>query len=162
MESLPTNDDRRVVAFEVWRSFGGPLIDLVRAVERERKQALRNASECPPTVPELSLESPAIVPEKNGQSDGIPPHTPPTATRFEVPNSIRTALKKCPILGKFSMLWKPEYWQAAVRAYPNLDYAQVVLAAEAFVRASPSFRPRKRAGQFMNRQLQRATERQEG
>lgn len=59
------------------------------------------------------------------------------------------------------MLWNPEYWRAEIRAFPRLDYAAVILEAEAFVHASSAYRPRKRFRQFMHRQLRRAAERQE-
>lgn len=162
MESLPTNAERRAVAFEVWRSFGGPLVDLKREVERERKQAQRDAREDGSNVPLLSQSCPGSVPEILGQTWSIPP-TPPTpaVVAFQLPESIKAALKKCEILGRFAGLWTPGFWRAEVRAFPELDYAQVILEAEAFVHSSPAHRPKKRACQFMHRQLQRAADRAE-
>ena len=168
MESLPTNDDRRVVAFEVWRSFGSPQ-DLKRAVERERKQARRDTLECP-TAPTLflgqSADNPGTIRGQSADNPGtIRPNSPtPPASGgvvFQIPDSIRTALQKCEFLGKASVLWNPEYWRAEIRAFPRLDYAAVILEAEAFVHASSAYRPRKRFRQFMHRQLRRAAERQE-
>ena len=165
MESLGTDGERRAVALEVWRSFGGPLEDLKRVIERERKAVARDRRECPDDVPLLSLESPEDVRESQGQNVAITPspHTPlpPTQRVFEVPESIRMALRKCSFLGTKAILWKPSFWQSAIRANPGLDYARVVLAAEAYVQAKPAARPRKRFGTFMLHQLERAAERAE-
>ena len=101
------------------------------------------------------------VTPQGGESVTPPPQTPPTPRVFEVPESIRMALRKCSFLGSKAVLWRPSFWQAAIRAYPGLDYAQVVFAAEAYVQTKPAARPRTRFGTFMLHQLERAAERAE-
>ena len=159
-----TTTDRRAIALDVWRSFGGPLEDLRRLIERDRKAAARDRVDPPDdSVPELSLENPGNVPESHGQNGRVPPQTPPIATRivFKIPESIRTALSKSRFLGSKAALARAEFWQAAIRAYPGVDYAHVILDAEAFLEASPRYKPTKRVSQFMLHQLRRAKERSE-
>lgn len=149
IDNLGTNDDRRAVAFEVWRTYGGTLPDLRRAVERERKAAQRDASDSDPTVPDLLGQNG----DNSGTAGAISP-TPPPA--FQVPESIRIALSKSDFLGRAETLRKPEYWKAEIRAYPGVDYAKEVLKAEAWCQSHPQERPRKRVGQFIHRWLSRA------
>jgi len=151
------------LALDVWRAYGGPLTELRRLIERERKASARDRAECPDSVPLLSLESPAVVPQETGQTRSVFPQTPFTAgeVAFEIPQSIRTALRKSPILGSAKTLWKPDYWRAQIRAFPSLDYGRVILDAEAYLQSNPARRPRKRIGTFMTHQFERARERAE-
>jgi len=84
------------------------------------------------------------------------PTPPPVPVQFEIPNSIRTALSKSPILGKAITLQRPGFWQAEVRANPGVDFAAEVLKAEAWIAANPGRAPRRDHGRFLHNWLARA------
>lgn len=155
MESLPTNAERRAVALDVWRTYGGDLPDLKRQIERERKAAQRDALECPTKVPEMSLN----FGDKTHENGTISPRTPLTSERsFQIPESIQLALNKSDFLRTAPVLWKVEFWKAEIRANSEVDFAHEILSAEAWCQANEHRKPRKRVGQFMHRWLRRAGE----
>ena len=158
MEGLPTNAQRRAVALDVWQAYGGPIADLKRAVERERKATARAAIEGQVLARNGPLFS-AELGDNKGTTEAISsvvPPVPPNSRVFEVPKSIQEALSKSDFLGGCSALHRPEYWKAEIRANPRLNYAGEVLKAEAWIQAHWERRPRKRPGQFLHRWLSKA------
>jgi hypothetical protein len=82
---------------------------------------------------------------------------PPTPA-FQIPDSIRTALAKCPSFASVPKLSDPRYWQAQIRANGSVDFARELVKAQAWVTANPQRAPRKDVPGFLNRWFGKAGE----
>lgn len=156
-EALPANAERRGLALDVWKTYGGTLEELKRLCDRERKAAQRDALEPPGHVPLFAGQNGDKIGTEQGQNGVISPTPPRSSVVFQVPDSIRTALSKCEFLSS-RLLWTPEQWRAVIRATPGVDYAKQLLEAEAWCQTNPDRRPKKRIGQFMSRWFKRHLE----
>lgn len=58
---------------------------------------------------------------------------PPKGLEFEIPASVVKALDRAPRLGASAVIRRPRFWQAAVRAYPSVNFAGEILKAEAWL-----------------------------
>ena len=152
LETFP-EADRRTLANQVWRTYGGPL----SGTERSRQSRERYAA-----IPLLEATIAEAGTLQNATASVSPgPPSSATSRKFQVPASIQEALGKSKILGKVSRLQLPEFWQAEVRANPGVNFAGEVLKAEAWMAANPERAPRKNHARFLHTWLSRA-ERQEG
>lgn len=95
------------------------------------------------SVPILSVPIHTIPKEKNGHA--VPPST------FQIPGSITEALNRCPTLGATAKLRSPAFWQAEVRANGDVDIAQCLFDAEAWLKAKG--RTKKDYGMFIHNWL---------
>jgi hypothetical protein len=74
---------------------------------------------------------------EDGDGDGDGAGTPPPRVTFAIPESIARALDQATQLGKSKRLRSPTYWQAAIRAWPRVDFPREILKAEAYLAANP-------------------------
>ena len=74
------------------------------------------------------------------------------APQFQIPDSIRAALAKCPTLAQTPKLLDPAWWQAEVRANNErgVNYAAEVLKAQAWIASNPTKAPRKNLPRFLH------------
>jgi hypothetical protein len=81
--------------------------------------------------------------------------TPPA---FQIPDSIRTALTRTTQLASIPRLQTPTFWQAQIRARPEVDFPAEVLKAEAWLAANPKKAPRSNVPGFLQRWFAKAAE----
>lgn len=84
--------------------------------------------------------------------------SPPSPPTFQIPDSIRTALTKCPQLTPVMRLHTPGFWQAQIRAHPGVDFARELLEAQAWLTANPGRGPKSNVPAFLHRWFRKASE----
>jgi hypothetical protein len=87
---------------------------------------------------------------------GSAPAPSPGGITFQIPTAVQAALAKCIRLGSAPRLRDPAWWQAHVRARPELDFARELLSAEAWIASNPARAPRKDYARFFHAWLRRA------
>lgn len=147
IEAFP-EADRRTLAYEVWRSYGGPLTGTERSrTSRERRATL--------SLPDATING-AVSLQNAAASVSPGPPSSALSERFKIPASVETALGKSRILGSAVRLKTAEFWQAEVRANPGVNFAAEILKAEAWMAANPERAPRKNFARFLHTWLGRA------
>jgi hypothetical protein len=81
--------------------------------------------------------------------------SPVARVEFQIPDSIKAALERCPRLASAPKLMTPRWWQAQVRANRGVDFAQAVLGAEAWL-VTNTDRPKKDLPRFLHNWLAEA------
>lgn len=100
---------------------------------------------------------------KDHEGKGAPNAEPsaPALPTFQIPESIRTALTKCNRLRDVLPLYEHKFWQAQIRARPQVDFAAQLLKAEAWIAANPRKAPKSDYAAFLQRWFAREAERLE-
>lgn len=108
-----------------------------------------------PVVGSRSRESRSRVQESDTGASA--PTRPPSAIAFEIPESVRQALTRAPILGAVKRLQEPAWWQAQVRANGRrgIDFAAELLKAEAWLTTNPRRAPKHDYARFLHTWLGR-------
>lgn len=84
--------------------------------------------------------------------------SPPAPLSFQIPESIRTALSKCPAFASVLRLQTPGFWQTQIRAHAGVDFARELLEAQAWITANPSRAPKSNVPAFLHRWFRKAAE----
>lgn len=77
---------------------------------------------------------------------------------FQIPESIRSALSRTPRLAESPRLTRPDFWQAQIRARPEVDFPAELLKAEAWIAANPKKAPKSNMPAFLQRWFAKTAE----
>lgn len=112
----------------------------------------------PPGESEDLLPSPPACKSPNSTTQETTTTGAKAAPTFEVAESIRTALSRCPFLSKDPRVYRPAFWQAEIRACSRLNFPRELLQAEAWCVANPGKAPKSNHAAFLHRWFRRAAE----
>jgi hypothetical protein len=110
--------------------------DLDLDLDRKGSDGKGGESEGRETSLELAGDSP-VPPAAAPNAASLSLNGPPPGVVFAIPASVQQALAGAKILGAVPKLRSPAWWQAELRANPDVDLAREVLRAEAYLHGQP-------------------------
>lgn len=104
---------------------------------RGKNKSHEGVIQAPTTFTSFTNNTP---PRRRAKKNGAESPPPASPTRFQLPESVVVALDRTAKLGRVPKLRTAAWWQAVVRAFPEVDHAAEVMRAEAHLVVNPHYK----------------------